>query len=265
MDNTIWNLIEPVAGEHTGDVIRWLAGRGERLKDSKGIMIHLNHIGVRGLNNEVRGELARYICSEFRLAPDRDAYQPAKPQAQEDRPAHDFPKAASAPKPRQEAALDPPRREYDDETLARLVLEFLREHRTSAFTYNQVKDALNIEWKQASRVLQSLAKRGGDVVRYDKKTKKGEKLELYKFAPHRKALDRDYSRAEEIVSGALLEYLSDEPHQSGTAIREAMQAWFGHVNDHLVRAALQVLVDDEKVTTVPGPRRSTLHSVCISM
>ena len=116
------------------------------MEDGQGGMVYLERLDLTVLSDEDRGRLALHVVGACKAAPDRDAYRPAKPTAQEDRPAPDPPKAT--PNPRRELPPDQPRRQYDD-----------------------------------------------DVVRYEVKSKKGEKLELFKWSPGRKALDRDYSRA----------------------------------------------------------------------
>lgn len=168
MNNAIWNLLEPIAGEQTSNVMRWLDGLDGKIENNFGEMYDFNKPMPEHFSDVQRTDLAEFIFERFCKT---STYQPGKSQERS------TPKAV--PKPRTESTPDQPRRDYDDETLAGLVLDFLREHRTSEFTYNQVKDNLNVDWKQASRVLQNLVKRGDDVVRFDRKTAKNEKLKLY--------------------------------------------------------------------------------------
>ncbi|MGI4792146.1 MAG: hypothetical protein ACRYFS_25260 [Janthinobacterium lividum] len=255
----LWDKIEPTAGERTGDAIRWLQNWNMSVPDKDGKRIYLEGWGMDKIrkNGDV---LAKYVWECFLADPaSKQAAKPpsAAPKADED---VDTPKSATLKAAPSKA--DSPRKAYENATLEAMILEFLKENRVSEYTYNQVKDQFNVGYEQARDLLRNMAKRDDKVVRYYEKSKKGDKVELFKFSPTRKALDRDYSRAEEIVGQAILEYLADEPSQSATAIREAMQKWCGRVNDHLVRASIKKLVAEGKVDAVPGPRRSQLHSVC---
>lgn len=118
------------------------------------------------------------------------------------------------------------------------------------------------DFKQASRVLKKLAERENDVVQFDVKGAK--KTTVWKYAPERKCLDRDYSRAQELVGAAIISFLSSKPHQSENAICGAMRRYFGYIDDHCVRTAFKALIADEKVGRKIGPRNANLHSlICV--
>ena len=162
-----------------------------------------------------------------------------------------------------------PRRVYDDETLTGMVLEFLHAHRLSEFTYNQVADDEQIrgDWKQVSKVLRQL-ERGEDVIEFHTKDKTGKTCKVYKFAPQRKLLTRDYSLdyslAQELVGNAVVAFLSAKPHQSERRICRAMTDFFGVIDKGVVKNVVKNLHASGRLSMQNGPRNSHLFSIFVS-
>lgn len=158
-----------------------------------------------------------------------------------------------------------PIREYEDDELRSLLLQWLRTNWRCGFTYGAAAKEFRCDWKQASRLLHSMAQRGPDVVMYhgswlDKKGDK-QKKKLFKYCPQRKLMDADYTRAREIMSEALLSYIAAHPDETKRAIRVAMREYFGYISDHVVDDALGGLLADEKVCFKEGKHGAHLHFI----
>ena len=248
-----------VPGEE-GNIIPWLQGEDWRVTTLSGTSSRLADLNVAALEAAARDQnsgLVDCILRQYRkTAPTMVRTTPERPAGK--------PQAASAKaQSRPQAKPDEPRREYDDETLARMILELLETNRLEEFTYNQVSDDPSIwcDWKVASRVLQRLTERGNDVIQYEVKKPGGGKAKLYKFAPERRALDRDYAQAHKIVGGAIIQHLETFGSASQIAVCGAMKAFFGILDKAVVKQVLGKLHADGEVTKTAGPRGARVFSL----
>ncbi len=179
----------------------------------------------------------------------------------------DAPKPEVQPKPDNKVQTKPEqnqsRREYDNETLAQIVLEFLRENRLDEYTYNQVADGPSIwcDFKSASRILRRLEDMGSDVIEYAVKKPNGAKVKVYKYAPERKALDKDYSRTQEIIGRVIVKYLEERGAQTQNAICLAMRQYFGYLDKAVVKEVLESLRAKDQLEERVGPRNARVFSV----
>lgn len=158
-----------------------------------------------------------------------------------------------------------PVREYDDDELQRLIIQWLRDNRRYAYTYSDAVKKFKCDWKQASRLLHSMAQRGPDVVMYhepyvDTKGTK-QKKKLFKYCPERKRMDSDYSQAREIVSEVLLRFITAHPNKTKRGIRVAMREYFGYIADHVVDDAMAGLITGGRLRYRPGKQGAHLHFI----
>ena len=190
-------------------------------------------------------------------------YRRAAQVSRSPRPPAEKAQAAPTGRPKAESKPDEPRRVYDDEALAAMILEHLEANRLDEYTYNQISREPSIwcDWKAASRVLRRLAERGDDVIQYDVKKPGEAKAKVYKYSPERKALDRDYSQVLDVVGSAILKHLETVGSSSQIAVCGAMRAYFGVIDKAVVKQALDKLHEDGKVAETPGPRGARVFSM----
>ena len=162
-----------------------------------------------------------------------------------------------------------PVREYEDAELRGLILRWLRDNRRYAYTYGEAVKEYRCDWKQASRILHSLAKRGPEVVLYHEPyldAKGGrQKKKLFKFCPERREMDADYTRAGKIVSGVLMRFIASHPDKTKRAIRIAMREYFGYIADKVVDDTLAGLIADGSVGYKQGKQGAHLHFIALPL
>lgn len=144
-----------------------------------------------------------------------------------------------------------------------IVHDFLVANAMRDYTYNQIADELEADWKIVSQACQRLVRDiDSGVVQIPRKTKTETKVrEVFRYAPARKQIDTGARSGDEVVRDVLLSLIEENPAQSGRRLKALVRKEIVSVANGVVQAILADLVENGSVICKPGPRRSNLHSI----
>lgn len=135
------------------------------------------------------------------------------------------------------------------------IIVWLEAHKEEAHTVYAVTTALGLHHAQTRAVLQWLASHDPRILLIEGKPQK------YKYAPERKRIEQNPSCRDAVIQGLIINHLWDVPQTNFRQLEKHLRAVLHHIGRDVLIRCLAHLKATGKVSTKPGPDRSTLYTL----